>query len=203
MFIAFEGIDGAGKSTLIKGLEKALTTKRINFVTTREPGGTSLGDEIRELLIRCKGESPLPRTELLLYAAIRAQHVDYLIRPALKEKKWVLCDRFAASSIAFQCGGRGLNQPDVEWLNKFATEDLKPDLYVLLDLTVEESQKRREHREADRFEREKADFHNRVRDSYLQQAKADAKRWLVLDASKATEEYLKVLISELEKRKWM
>lgn len=202
-FIVFEGLDGAGKSTLIKGLETELAAQRIKFVTTREPGGTRLGEEIRQILLRCQGEIPLPRTELLLYEAGRAQHVDFVIRPALEAKTWVLCDRYVASSIAFQSGGRGLKKTDVEWLNRFATEDVQADLTVLLDLTVEESQRRREHRDADRFEREATEFHERVRQSYLQLAKTTPSKWMVLDASVAADVAVKNLISELRKRQWL
>ena len=199
----FEGLDGTGKSTLIKGLQKELSAHKIDHVVSREPGGTALGEEIRQILIRCQGEIPSPRTELLLYEAGRAQHVDHVIQPALKKNQWVVCDRYDASSIAFQCGGRGLNFDEVEWLNRFATAGLKPDLYVLLDLTVEESIKRREHREADRFEKEADDFHQRVRDSYLQIAKKDSKRWLILNASLSPAELVQALIEELKKRKWL
>jgi dTMP kinase len=203
MFVVFEGIDGAGKSTLMTGLKKVLEERGIDFIVTREPGGTALGEEIRQMLLRCQGETPKPRTELLLYEAGRAQHVDHVIGPALKNKKWVLCDRYSASSIAFQCGGRGLNKAEVDWLNKFATNDLKPDLYVLLDLSVEESERRRSGRDADRFEKEEAAFHQRVRDNYLAQAKEDPARWLVLDASASSEESLRNLLQAMEKKKWM
>jgi dTMP kinase len=208
-FIVFEGLDGAGKSTLIKGLEATLSAQRINFVTTREPGGTRLGDDLRQILLKTQGEIPSPKTELLLYEAGRAQHVDFVIRPALEKKSWVLCDRFTASSIAFQSGGRNLVQKDVEWLNNFATEKLCPDLTVLLDLTVEESQKRREKREietnshADRFEKEAADFHERVRKSYLALAKAEPAKWLVLDASAPRDVALQKMLDELRKKKWL
>jgi dTMP kinase len=203
MFIVFEGLDGAGKSTLIKGLEKELASRRIEFITSREPGGTELGDEIRQILLRCQGDTPLPRTELLLYEAGRAQHVDFVIRPALAGKKWVLCDRYDASSIAFQASGRGLNKSDVAWLNAFATGGLSADLYVLLDLTVEEGRRRREHRDADRFEREAEDFHERVRQGYLQLARAEAQKWCVLDASMTTDLLSQKLMDELRKRQWI
>jgi dTMP kinase len=202
-FLVFEGIDGSGKSTLIKGLQKELSERQISFVTTREPGGTALGDEIRQMLLRCKGETPAPRTELLLYAAGRAQHVDFVIGPALEKKQWVLCDRFDASSVAFQSGGRGLDRAEIDWLNNFATKKIRPDLYVLLDITVEESEKRRAHREADRFEREAHDFHERVRKTYLAMAESDSKHWLKLDAAQSAPVVLNNLLSELKSRKWL
>lgn len=203
MFIVFEGLDGTGKSTLMKGLQKELSAQNIDHVVSREPGGTTLGEEIRQILLRCQGETPSPRTELLLYEAGRAQHVDHVIQPALKKKQWVLCDRYDASSIAFQCGGRGLGFDEVEWLNRFATGGLKPDLYVLLDLTVQESIKRREHREADRFEREEDEFHQRVRDAYLDVASKEPARWLILDAAQTPSELLRILLQELKKRRWL
>jgi dTMP kinase len=188
---------------LIKGLQKELTVQGIDFLVTREPGGTKLGEEMRQLVLSCHGEIPAPRTELLLYEAGRAQHVDFVIEPALQKKQWVLCDRYDASSVAFQCGGRGLPIEDVEWLNQFATRGLKPDLYVLLDLTVEESIKRRQHREADRFEKEAEDFHQRVREAYLAIAKREPSRWLILDAAVSPEKLVEQLLQELRAKKWL
>jgi dTMP kinase len=202
-FLVFEGIDGSGKSTLIKGLQKELSDRHLEFVTTREPGGTALGDEIRQMLLRCKGETPAPRTELLLYAAGRAQHVDFVIEPAVKKNQWVLCDRFDASSVAFQSGGRGLNRDEIDWLNRFATKNVRPDLYVLLDLSVEESERRRKDREADRFEREAREFHERVRKTYLQLAESDPEHWLTLDASQTAAVLLNNLLLELKRRRWL
>lgn len=202
-FIVFEGLDGAGKSTLIKGLEKTLVTQGIKCLITREPGGTELGEEIRQMLLRLKGAAPLPRTELLLYEAGRAQHVDAVIRPALENNTWVLCDRYAASSIAFQSGGRGIDRAHVEQLNAYATGGLKPELTVLLDLPVEESEHRRSGREADRFESEARDFHERVRHTYLQLAKEKPAEWLVINASRAPEASLEQLLGELRRRTWL
>ena len=204
-FIAFEGLDGSGKSTLMNGLKSALDAARIEYVQTREPGGTALGDDIRALLLRDGAEVPRPRTETLLYQAGRAQHVDALIRPALASKKWVLCDRFAASSVAFQAGGRDISRAQIEWLNRFSTDGLEPDLYVLLDLTVDESARRLRGRagEADRIEREARDFHERVRATYLDLARADASRWLILDAAGDAEKLAAQLIAELKSRGWL
>ena len=189
------------KSTLIKGLERELVAHSIKYLVTREPGGTPLGDEIRQILLRVKGDTPGPRTELLLYQAGRAQHVDYVIRPSLQKSAWVLCDRYSASSVAFQSGGRGLRQSDVEWLNEFSTGGLRPNLTVLLDLTVEESERRRADRDADRFESEAREFHEKVRQTYLRLAKADAFNWLVLDASQPSEVSLETLTGGIEAKK--
>ncbi|MGZ3723805.1 MAG: dTMP kinase [Bdellovibrionales bacterium] len=204
-FLAFEGLDGSGKSTLINGLKSEFEQRKIAFVITREPGGTILGDEIRQMLLRVKGEAPVPRSEALLYQAGRAQHVENLIRPALAEKKWVLSDRFAASSVAFQAGGRAISREQIDWLNDFSTGGLSPDLYVLLDLTVEESLKRLSRRgeETDRFEREAKEFHEKVRHEYLQMAKANPERWLVLLASEPPKILQAKLLQALKDKKWL
>lgn len=208
-FVVFEGVDGAGKTTLITKLAEHLKSKSISYVLTREPGGTPLGEEIRKILLRTDGEVPCPRTELLLYEAIRAQHVDQLIKPALAEKKWVICDRYAASSVAFQSSGRNLKAADIVTLNDFATENLYPELTVLLDLSAEESMNRRAKREketnqdADRFEREELEFHRRVRQSYLDQAMAHPQTWLMLDATLSPEVLYRKLMESLKVRKWL
>lgn len=207
-FVVFEGLDGSGKSSLMSALEKELQKRNLPVVRTREPGGTVLGDEIREMILRRDGPSPTPRTELLLYEASRAQHVDQVIKPALQKNHWVLCDRFSASSIAFQAGGREISESWVERLNEFATNNLVPELTVLLDLSVHESRRRRNQREAsagtkeDRIESEADSFHERVRQSFLNQAKKDPSSWLVLDAGKTPIDLLVQLMTHLEKLKW-
>ncbi|MEK6773907.1 MAG: dTMP kinase [Bdellovibrionota bacterium] len=208
-FLAFEGLDGSGKSTLMDRLEMSLKKNQIKIVRTREPGGTKLGDEIRQLILRTSGEAPTPRTELLLYQASRAQHVDQVIKPALSRGDWVLSDRFSASSIAFQAGGRAITEDDVEKLNHFSTQGTRPELTVLLDLPVEKSIERRNQREqktgerADRMESEKNDFHQRVRDSFLKQAKQNPQTWLVLDAEKSTDQLMEILWEDLRRRGWV
>ncbi len=208
-FLVFEGLDGSGKSSLMGQLQTHLEKLNTKFIKTREPGGTVAGDQIRQLILSKSEHAPTARTELLLYEASRAQHVDLVIRPALAKKEWVLCDRFSASSIAFQAGGRQISLQHVEWLNQFATDNLNPDLYILLDLSVEESQKRRQKRAAelneteDRIESEEAAFHQRVRDGFLNQAKHKPEQWLVLDAAKKPEELFIILMNELKRRKWL
>lgn len=203
-FLAFEGLDGSGKSTLISGLKSELAKRGQDCVISREPGGTALGTEIRELLLRVKGEAPVPRAEALLYQADRAQHVETVIKPALKAGKWMLSDRFAASSIAFQAGGRALSREAIDWLNKFSTDNIKPDLYVLLDLPVEESLRRLEGRgEADRFEREKKEFHESVRQAYLKIVSEDPKRWLVVSSTLQPAKILEEVMSGLKERGWL
>lgn len=205
-FLAFEGLDGSGKSSLMNQLQSYLESKNRKYIKTREPGGTIVGDQLRHIILTKSEESPTPRTELLLYEASRSQHVDLIIRPALERKEWVLCDRFSASSVAFQAGGRQISLEQVHWLNDFATAGLKPHLNVLLDLTVEESQKRRQKRgEAeDRIESEEAAFHQRVREGFLQEASRAPSEWLVLDASHSPEALFQKLIRELVTvKKWL
>lgn len=205
-FIVFEGLDGSGKSSLMAALEKEISQRGIQFQRTREPGGTPLGDEIREMILRKNGPAPMARTELLLYEASRAQHVDEVIRPALKSGVWVLSDRFAASSIAFQAGGRAIKLSDVEWLNQFATDGLEADLTVLLDLSVEESRRRRSGRNQktgeseDRIESEADEFHERVRQGFLMQAQAQPEKWLVLDARQTPEQLFARLLEHLQQK---
>jgi dTMP kinase len=208
-FIVFEGLDGSGKSSLMTSLEEAIKTRGDRYVRTREPGGTELGDEIRDMILRTHGNPPTPRTELLLYEASRAQHVDLVIRPALKEGAWVLCDRFAASSIAFQAGGREISEEWVSELNQFATDGVMPELTILLDLSVEESRRRRHKRESasgvhqDRIESEADSFHEKVRQSFLKQAAENPESWLVLNAAATPEELKEQLLTNLRSRGWL
>lgn len=207
-FIVFEGLDGSGKSSLMRALGQHLTEKKIPWVETREPGGTVLGDEIRQLLLRRNGEVPHPRTELLLYQASRAQHVELFIRPQLAQNKWVLCDRFSASSVAFQGGGREISEDQVHWLNQFSTHGLEADLTILLDLPVEVSQERQKKRQAetgqaaDRMESESQIFHEKVRASFLKQAQQNSTKWLVLSALKTPEQLAAQMIQVFEQRHW-
>jgi dTMP kinase len=208
MFLVFEGLDGSGKSSLMKMLSQHLLDLSYQVVISREPGGTLLGDQLRDLILKKSEFAPCPRAELLMYQASRAQHVETIIKPALNDKKWVLCDRFSASSVAFQGGGRGISLNDVHWLNQFSTKGLSPDLTILLDLSVEESKRRREARslqtgeESDRIESEKDDFHNRVRQGFLNLATDpnEQKRWLILDASLTPSKLFEILLNDLSTR---
>lgn len=209
IFLVFEGLDGSGKSSLMKQLEEHLVLQKIQFIKTREPGGTAIGDQLRNLILEKADIPPSPRTELLMYEASRSQHVDQIIRPALENKKWVLCDRFTASSVAFQSSGRHISREDVNWLNNFATGSLKPHLQILLDLTVDESKKRRQKRvdqigvDEDRMESEADDFHQRVRQGFLKQTEESPNDWLVLDAAKTPAQLFQELLTELRGRKWL
>jgi dTMP kinase len=208
-FVVFEGLDGSGKSTLISFLESELNRRSISFCRTREPGGTPLAEEMRGLLLRVGAEVPSVRAELLLYQAARNQHVHNLIAPALKRGDWVICDRFTASSVAFQSFARGVERKYVDWLNDFAVGEFKPDLNILLDLPAEVSLSRVAGRAVsqgqnhDRFEIEPIDFHRRVREGFLTQANEDPQRWLVLDATKTPQEMSHSLQQELFRRRWL
>ena len=179
IFITFEGGEGSGKSTQARTLHRRLWSMGIPALLTHEPGGTPLGREIRRWL-KGKGESN-PQTELLLFNASRAQLVAEVIRPALKSRTVVICDRFYHSTIAYQGYGRGLPLDLIEAANNIATQGLEPDLTILLDIDVAQGLARKKMR--DRFEREELAFHQRVRQGYLEMAKKDPQRWLVIDGS--------------------
>ena len=209
-FIVFEGLDGSGKSTLIKGLADHLTQKGIPVTRTREPGGTPIGEKVRRILLdNSRAEDvPSPWTELLLYEACRRQNVEQIIRPALKEGHWVLCDRYWASTSAFQAGGRGLDEKKVTQLNQWAIDGLNPDLWVYLDLSLKEAQRRWEDRTSfsplDRFELEEISFHQRVLDFYKKITQDSTYGpWLTLQASQSREELIEALMKDLVKREWI
>lgn len=208
-FLVFEGLDGSGKSSLMRELQAELTRRNQAFIVSREPGGTPLGEKLRNLILEKSDHPPGARAELLMYEASRAQHVEFLIQPSLRSGQWVLSDRFSASSLAFQGGARGISWEMIEQLNDFATQGLQPHLNILLDLSVEESERRREQREKslgvqpDRIESENRDFHQRVRDGFLRASRQDPSRWLVLDASLSTETLFQKLLQELKRRQWL
>ena len=194
----------------MSSLAQHLESHQQKYIRTREPGGTPLGDQIRELILaHSYDHAPCPRAELLLYEASRAQHVEKVIRPALNSKQWVLCDRYSASSVAFQGGGREISVEDVVSLNKFATTNLQPHLTVLLDLSVQVSQNRRAQRsnvtgqKEDRIESEKNDFHERVRQSFLTQARQSPDQWLVLDAHRTQDQLFQDLLQTFKGRQWL
>lgn len=185
VFIAFEGGDGAGKSTQVAALARWLRARGREVVVTREPGGTELGTRIRELLLH--GGEVAPRAEALLFAADRAQHVAAVVRPASERGAVVLTDRYVDSSIAYQGAGRDLRAAEVARLSAWATGGLVPDLTVLLDVTPETGRARRHDRAEDRMETEAAEFHARVRAGFLGLAQAEPSRYLVLDAAEPPE----------------
>ncbi|MES9868948.1 MAG: dTMP kinase [Sedimenticola sp.] len=183
-FITVEGGEGAGKSTNLDYIQKLLTDAGHEVVFTREPGGTGLGEEVRELLLGHKHTGMSEDTELLLMFAARAEHLAGKIVPAIEEGKWVLCDRFTDASYAYQGGGRGIDWQHIAELEKWVQGDLRPDLTLLLDLPVEQGLKRAgERSEPDRFEVEAQHFFERVRAAYLRIAEEQPGRVKVIDAS--------------------
>jgi len=179
-FIVFEGGEGSGKSTQAKALEGQLRRLGFKTVLTHEPGGTLLGNKLRRWLKWGRGVTT--QTELFLFLASRSQLVTKVIRPALERGEVVICDRFDASTFAYQGYGRGMDLAFLETINSFVTDGLSPDLVILLDLDVEKGLKRKRMR-LDCFEREEFAFHHRVRDAYLKLAAADPERWLVVDGA--------------------
>ena len=184
-FITLEGIEGVGKSTCLRFLAERLAALGISCVTTREPGGTPLAEDIRGLVLARRAEGMPPAAELLLMFAARAAHVAQRIEPALARGEWVLCDRFTDASRAYQGAGRGLSAADIEALARVAHPGLVPDLTLLLDIAPDAGLARARQRGAggDRFEDEQLAFFTRVREGYLALARAEPLRWRVLDAT--------------------
>lgn len=198
LFIAFEGGEGCGKTTQAKLLADKLRQHNISVVLTHEPGGTALGNEIRKLLKRERGSPISPQAELFLFAASRVQLVAELIRPALEEDKAVVCDRFAYSTAVYQGYGRGLDSASVQMTNHMATQNLQPDLNILLDISPEQGLARKRNLR-DRFESENLSFHRRVRDGYLKLAGGQHDRWLVIDASLPKREIAEIVWDKVSK----
>jgi dTMP kinase len=186
MFITLEGPEGSGKTSQVPPLAEYLQKEGFDVVVTREPGGTEVSDQIRDVLMNLKNNSIVPRTEILLFLAARAQHVEGLIRPALKEGKLVLCDRFGDSTLAYQGYGHETDLDTLRFLLNYATGGLKPDLTLLLDIPVEVGleRKRKNDSEWNRLDAYEEAFHKRVRKGYLELAKLEPHRWFVIDASK-------------------
>lgn len=185
-FITFEGIDGAGKSTHIAGTAELLRQHGHRVVCTREPGGTPLGEKLRELLLH---ERMHLETEALLMFAARREHLAEVIEPALARGEWVVCDRFSDATYAYQGGGRGLDKTKFEALEQWVHGHLHPDLTFLFDLAPAIAGERiaAQGRDLDKFEQERADFHARVREAYLERAAAAPQRICVIDAGQSVE----------------
>lgn len=183
-FITLEGSEGSGKSTNLAFIHHHLQQSGMEVVLTREPGGTSLGESIRGLLLDHRQSAMASDTELLLMFAARAQHLHELILPALDAGKWVLCDRFTDATYAYQGAGRGIDEARIAQLENWVQGELRPDLTFFLDLPVAQGLARAGERGTlDRFEREQIDFFERVRQGYLQQAGREPQRYRVVDAS--------------------
>ncbi|MFD6053597.1 dTMP kinase [Agromyces sp. NPDC060279] len=199
LFITLEGGDGAGKTTQAELLREWLGGLGREVVRTREPGGTEVGVEVREIVLHHRGDIS-PRAEALLYAADRAHHVATLVRPALERGAVVLQDRYIDSSVAYQGAGRVLDSREVRALSEWATEDLAPDLTVLLDLDPEAARGRLDASRTryDRLEAEASEFHRRVREAYLQIAAAEPERVVVVDAAQPAEQIAAELRARIE-----
>ncbi|HQN68842.1 MAG TPA: dTMP kinase [Anaerolineaceae bacterium] len=189
MFITLEGPEGSGKSSQIPALAQYLEAQGYRVLCTREPGGTSIGDQIRAVLTSMDNPELLPRTEILLFLAARAQLVAQVIRPALREGKVVLCDRYGDSTLAYQGYGHGLDLNSLRAMLNFATEGLKPDLTLLMDLDIKTGLARKKSiDEWNRLDAYEVSFHERVRAGYLQLAEEEPERWQRVDASKPKDE---------------
>lgn len=203
LFVTFEGPEGAGKSTQIRRLASELEARGYSVVATREPGGTAIGEAIRQILLAPEHSAMLPETEALLNTAARAQHVAEVIQPALAAGKVVLCDRFVDSTLVYQGAGRGLPTSELLALQRFATRGLWPDLTLLLDLPVEVGQARRRAsgEPLSRFDADALGFHERVRTGFLALARDDPARWRIIDAAQSEEavarEVLAVVLERL------
>ncbi|WP_266158422.1 dTMP kinase [Dyella silvatica] len=197
-FISLEGGEGAGKSTLLAGLREHITAQRVSLVQTREPGGTPLGEAARAIVLDPAQRGMAAETELLLMFASRAQLVREVIEPALAAGQWVLCDRFTDASYAYQGGGRGQPLERIAELERWATDGLRPDLTLLLDLPVSTGRARAAGRgEADRIEVETDAFFERVRSVYRARAAAEPLRFRVIDASQPVAEVLQSALAAL------
>jgi dTMP kinase len=188
-FITLEGSEGSGKSTNLAFIHQQLQAAGLEVLLTREPGGTPLSEQIRELLLDHRQQSMHSDTELLLMFAARAQHINEVILPALERGQWVLCDRFTDATYAYQGAGRGIDEGRIAQLEQWVQGDLRPDLTFFLDLPVSQGLARASERgEPDRFEREKIDFFERVRQGYLAQAERHTQRYRLVDASQSLEQ---------------
>lgn len=200
-FITMEGIEGVGKSTNIGTITEYLDQKGIEYIVTREPGGTRLAEKIRELLLEVDAEPITELSELLLVFAARAQHIETLIKPALRTGKWVICDRFTDATFAYQGGGRGLEIKKIRELQAMVQEELKPDLTIVLDLDPIIGMERASKRGSlDRFEQEEMDFFRRVRKTYLNIVASEPERCVAIDASQPLEAVKSDLVEVLKER---
>lgn len=204
LFITFEGPDGSGKSTQISLVAGYLEQQGYRVYCTREPGGTAIGDQIRQILHDVENTAMTARAEILLYSASRAQLVEEVILPRLAQGEMVLCDRYADSSYAYQGYGRQLDFETLRLITRFATQNLRPDLTIYLDLAVEEGLRRKAQAntsgqgEWNRMDRLQLEFHHRVRAGYLEMARLEPERWLVVDAAGSVEATHRLICRRLD-----
>lgn len=209
-FLTVEGIEGVGKSTQVPRLAQALTERAIACVLTREPGGTPLAEKIRELVL-APGTEVLPDcAELLLMFAARSVHLENFIKPHLEVGRWVVCDRFTDATYAYQGAGRGADFDSISQLERLVQGTMRPDLTLLLDAPVAAGLERARARRnagraaaADRFERERAEFFERVREGYLARAAAEPERIIVIDAAGGIDEVAAQILEALRLRQWI
>jgi len=205
VFIAFEGPDGSGKSTMIKMIGEYLKEKNIDFFETREPGGTKIGEDIRRILLDNSNKNMFPETEALLYAASRGQHLREKILPAMEEGKVVLCDRFLFSSLAYQGVGRSLGIEEVMMINDFAIKGIRPDLTLFFYVDPDTTLIRKTNKKGgDRLEREGKSFHRRVYDGYMELIRRYPENIEIVDATKSKgevfEETKKIILNFLKRK---
>ncbi len=193
--ITLEGVEGAGKSTQLINLIDYLQQQDIPVIATREPGGTALGEKIRSLLLIDDGNKMVLESELLLIFAARAQHMQEVIKPALESGQWVVCDRFMDASYAYQSGGRGMDIERIKQLEQWLLVGFKPDLTLLLDVSVATGFQRIVSRGKDRIEQESVEFFERVRNTYLQLAQSEPERIKLIDAVQPVDEVTKQIQS--------
>jgi dTMP kinase len=205
LFITFEGIEGCGKTTQVKRFAKRLKGLGISLITTLEPGGTRIGKDIRKILLDSRNRNLSPLTELFLYAADRAQHVEELIKPALDEGKWVICDRFFDATVAYQGIARGQDMELIGILNEEATQGIQPDITFLLDCPIHmglnralERNETQSQKGQDRFEREALDFHRAVREGYLELARKNQDRFVIIDTTLPKDEVEEKIFQHIE-----
>ena len=200
MFITLEGPEGSGKTTAVKSAVAKLKELGYEVVQTREPGGTPIAEQIRNVILDKANTTMDPRTEALLYAASRRQHLVEKVWPAIKEGKIVICDRYLDSSLAYQGGARGLGVENILNVNLFATENTYPDLTLLFDIKPElglERIAKNADREVNRLDLEKIDFHNKVRQTFLDLSKRYPDRYVIIDASKSIDEVQKATMDAI------
>jgi len=199
MLITFEGIEGSGKSTQVELLNEYLVSKGHTVVQTREPGGSLFGEALRKVLLQ-RDMNIFPLSELLVFMAMRAQHVEQVILPALQERKIVLCDRFVDATYAYQGYGRNIDLGIIETLNRLVTKGIRPNLTILLDVDVETGLRRKaQHATMDRFEKEAVSFHQKIRDAYVKLSKEDSKRFYVVDGSREQSAIQDIIRQKVEK----